>query len=179
MSIFCVACGAELPEGAGFCPHCGTKVVIPRCPACGKELDFGVSFCMYCGQQLKKDDTETGSENEEASVENCGLKSAFEADRIPSEEISSAIPGESSDSSTDTEQNIVGSEMAPSFLWSYQKGLQAPIVTTVDVLDDRIHIREARKSSKAEFIRQDRAFLKFGNLHAIRLYKASGTIGTI
>lgn len=52
MSKFCMSCGAEMPDHAGFCPKCGSKVEIPQCPVCGREVDFGVDFCMYCGAKL-------------------------------------------------------------------------------------------------------------------------------
>lgn len=59
MSRFCVNCGTELPDEAGFCPKCGTKIEIPCCPACGKEVDFDTDFCIYCGRPLKKDKSES------------------------------------------------------------------------------------------------------------------------
>lgn len=55
MGAFCTNCGTPLPEGAGFCPKCGTKVETFCCPSCGKELDFGADFCIYCGQRLKEE----------------------------------------------------------------------------------------------------------------------------
>lgn len=58
MSRYCVNCGTELPDEAGFCPKCGTKIEVPCCPACGKEVDFDTDFCIYCGQPLKEDKKE-------------------------------------------------------------------------------------------------------------------------
>ena len=55
MGAFCTNCGTPLPEEAGFCPKCGTKVEVLRCPSCGKGLDFGADFCIYCGQRLKEE----------------------------------------------------------------------------------------------------------------------------
>lgn len=53
MSRFCVNCGTRLPDEAGFCPKCGTKIEIPSCPACGKEVDYESDFCIYCGSRLR------------------------------------------------------------------------------------------------------------------------------
>lgn len=55
MSKFCMSCGSEMPDHAGFCPKCGSKVEIPHCPVCGREVDFGVDFCMYCGAKLTEE----------------------------------------------------------------------------------------------------------------------------
>lgn len=52
MKRSCTNCGTELPENAGFCPKCGTKLETPCCPACGKEIDLGAAFCIHCGQPL-------------------------------------------------------------------------------------------------------------------------------
>ena len=46
-------CGTKLPDEAGFCPKCGTKIEVPCCPSCGKEVEFDTDFCIYCGQLLK------------------------------------------------------------------------------------------------------------------------------
>lgn len=55
MSKFCMSCGSEMPDHAGFCPKCGSKVETPHCPVCGREVDFGVDFCMYCGAKLTEE----------------------------------------------------------------------------------------------------------------------------
>ncbi len=49
----CKKCGAELSEGQGFCPKCGTPVVTkPTCGKCGAELADGQEFCPKCGQKV-------------------------------------------------------------------------------------------------------------------------------
>ncbi len=47
----CQNCRRELPEGAMFCPYCGT----PKrrvCANCGREVGKDVLFCPYCGTKL-------------------------------------------------------------------------------------------------------------------------------
>ena len=51
---FCKFCGAQLNEGAAFCPACGkavpTAAPAPRfCKTCGAELSSGAAFCKRCG----------------------------------------------------------------------------------------------------------------------------------
>lgn len=49
----CKRCGAEVPEGARFCNHCGAQ--LPRvivCPSCGAQAPEGSAFCPSCGQRL-------------------------------------------------------------------------------------------------------------------------------
>lgn len=53
----CNQCGAEVVEGAKFCPNCGAAVVeqkpvAPRCPQCGQEINPGAAFCPNCGFRL-------------------------------------------------------------------------------------------------------------------------------
>ncbi len=45
----CVACARDLPEGAAFCPSCGTPQAAPSCHSCGGELISGAAFCFKCG----------------------------------------------------------------------------------------------------------------------------------
>lgn len=48
----CVKCGAEIKDGARFCPSCGTKQALV-CPQCGKELENpDAKFCPNCGASL-------------------------------------------------------------------------------------------------------------------------------
>ena len=47
------ACGAELPEGAKFCPNCGKSVSSGNCPVCGAAPAVeGARFCAGCGAPL-------------------------------------------------------------------------------------------------------------------------------
>lgn len=49
----CVKCGAELAEGAKFCPECGEPVPqISKCPQCGVEVPAGAKFCPECGAKI-------------------------------------------------------------------------------------------------------------------------------
>ena len=54
----CVACGAQLEQGAKFCPECGAKTeeaasAAPKaCPQCGTELEGATKFCPQCGAKL-------------------------------------------------------------------------------------------------------------------------------
>ena len=46
----CVHCGAELPSGGKFCPHCGQRLEEPRtCARCGAALRADDRFCARCG----------------------------------------------------------------------------------------------------------------------------------
>ena len=50
---FCKHCGAQLAEGAQFCPSCGERVEAEArksfCQTCGAELAEGAKFCKKCG----------------------------------------------------------------------------------------------------------------------------------
>ena len=50
----CAACGAALPDGAKFCPACGTPAAKkPVCPVCGAAAAAeGAKFCAECGAPL-------------------------------------------------------------------------------------------------------------------------------
>ena len=74
--MFCPKCGAQLPDDAGFCYKCGSKVgneapqqpkasqdvIAPtgatslKCPSCGAPISpkFGEMFvtCEYCGSSV-------------------------------------------------------------------------------------------------------------------------------
>lgn len=61
MAKFCMRCGANLGEGAKFCPGCGYPVVVKQtpkktrhkfCMKCGAPLREGAKFCMKCGKLL-------------------------------------------------------------------------------------------------------------------------------
>ena len=53
MANFCKHCGAQLADGATFCPSCGAKQEAPAlkafCVSCGAELAEGAKFCKKCG----------------------------------------------------------------------------------------------------------------------------------
>ena len=49
----CSNCNASLPQGAKFCPSCGTQVSTKAfCQHCGQQVPQGAKFCPSCGQQL-------------------------------------------------------------------------------------------------------------------------------
>lgn len=48
----CTSCAQELPEGAAFCPACGTPQAPSTCQACGGELIAGAAFCFKCGSPV-------------------------------------------------------------------------------------------------------------------------------
>ncbi len=56
----CNQCGADLMEGAKFCPSCGAKVEeqqqpkVPTCPQCGQEINPSAAFCPTCGFNLRQ-----------------------------------------------------------------------------------------------------------------------------
>ena len=59
MSKICTNCGAQIADGSGFCPNCGTAAPpdIPAggsrfCPNCGSPVNAGASFCDKCGKRL-------------------------------------------------------------------------------------------------------------------------------
>jgi membrane protease subunit (stomatin/prohibitin family) len=49
----CSNCNASLPQGAKFCPSCGTQVSTKAfCQHCGQQVPQGAKFCPSCGKQL-------------------------------------------------------------------------------------------------------------------------------
>lgn len=72
--MFCIKCGAALPEGANFCPKCGTKTGFSdrtppeSCTACGsralKRVRRGEYLCEHCGSRYHVNG-EDGIESEE------------------------------------------------------------------------------------------------------------------
>ncbi len=59
MNKICTNCGAQIAEGAGFCPNCGTAAPPDNptggsrfCPNCGNPLNTEAKFCENCGAQL-------------------------------------------------------------------------------------------------------------------------------
>ena len=48
---FCTDCGKSVPEGARFCPHCGTQQTVGGCSGCGQPVPEGAKFCPNCGTE--------------------------------------------------------------------------------------------------------------------------------
>jgi len=48
---FCTDCGAAVPQGAKFCPGCGTQQATSGCSGCGQPVPEGAKFCPKCGTQ--------------------------------------------------------------------------------------------------------------------------------
>lgn len=66
--IKCEKCGADIPNGAAFCPECGTPnamysdpavseaPVVAFCTNCGSQLTPGYKFCAACGAKVEVPD---------------------------------------------------------------------------------------------------------------------------
>jgi pentatricopeptide repeat protein len=54
----CAHCGAGLPDGARFCPQCGSAAT-PNCSSCGADRLEGASFCPTCGSRYEEQATAT------------------------------------------------------------------------------------------------------------------------
>ena len=76
--MFCISCGAALPEGAAFCPACGTRVAgtaarpgapVPAvCALCGgslKRVGKGAYRCEYCGSSFFAEGYEASASEDE------------------------------------------------------------------------------------------------------------------
>lgn len=48
-SISCPSCGHSTPQGAKFCPECGTTLIANLCVNCKQPLTQGAKFCAHCG----------------------------------------------------------------------------------------------------------------------------------
>lgn len=48
----CLSCGIVLPDGAQFCPSCGTKQKPLTCVSCGESLPGSAKFCIGCGSAV-------------------------------------------------------------------------------------------------------------------------------
>jgi membrane protease subunit (stomatin/prohibitin family) len=46
---FCTDCGEAVPQGAKFCPGCGTQQAAAGCSGCGQRVPEGARFCPNCG----------------------------------------------------------------------------------------------------------------------------------
>lgn len=49
--MICPSCHRQVPEGAHFCPHCGTPLD-DKCPHCGHQNIPNAKFCAFCGRPL-------------------------------------------------------------------------------------------------------------------------------
>jgi hypothetical protein len=45
----CARCGVSPPEGAAFCPYCGSRLSADRCRNCGADMEPAWRFCADCG----------------------------------------------------------------------------------------------------------------------------------
>jgi hypothetical protein len=45
----CPRCGVSPPEGAAFCPYCGSRLSAGRCRSCGADMEPAWRFCADCG----------------------------------------------------------------------------------------------------------------------------------
>lgn len=53
--LFCPKCKEYIPEGAGKCPKCGSKVddmFKITCPECKKEIGWTARVCPHCGKDF-------------------------------------------------------------------------------------------------------------------------------
>jgi hypothetical protein len=60
--FFCENCGAEVPQNAKFCRHCGRFFCSVRCPVCG-TTGMSEQFkngCPHCGYAVGTDDAADG-----------------------------------------------------------------------------------------------------------------------
>ena len=70
-TLMCPQCDKPLPEGAAFCPECGSEAVEVAppepeppaepepglsCPNCGESLSEGASFCHKCGTKIEPEE---------------------------------------------------------------------------------------------------------------------------
>lgn len=60
----CPKCKIKLPEGAAFCPRCGSKAediapppppAVRTCANCGATLGKGATFCPQCGAKVEEE----------------------------------------------------------------------------------------------------------------------------
>jgi len=51
---FCSDCGAQMPQGAKFCPGCGTAQENSGCSGCGQPVPDGAKFCPNCGTKQEE-----------------------------------------------------------------------------------------------------------------------------
>ena len=51
---FCSDCGAQMPQGAKFCPGCGKAQESSGCSGCGQPVPDGAKFCPNCGAKQEE-----------------------------------------------------------------------------------------------------------------------------
>lgn len=153
MGAFCTNCGTPLPDGAGFCPKCGTKVEVFRCPSCGKELDFGVDFCIYCGQRLKEEapmaepEQETSAPMEETTSQPEPKAPQEEKRSKPAEETQTSEAAEPVvEAPTPGVEAAEQSDAPKGFIWCYKEEQGA---------DQRSHTVGVRVEGKFLFIEEE------------------------
>lgn len=54
VTVACVACGKQIPQGSKFCPECGAPQAPKEkaCANCGAKLTADAKFCPECGQKI-------------------------------------------------------------------------------------------------------------------------------
>lgn len=75
--FFCENCGAEVPQNAKMCRHCGRFFTSVRCPACGatgtnSQFENG---CPVCGYAVGKGKKSSASEKAAFKEKTAGRKS--------------------------------------------------------------------------------------------------------
>lgn len=90
---FCVNCGQEIPEGAKFCPNCGTLAgrspaqserktsyagEVRKCPSCGMEVSSMDAICPGCGYELRSEYIHPALVNFANSLVQCDRQIAIE-----------------------------------------------------------------------------------------------------
>lgn len=64
--MICKVCQKEIPDGARFCPECGSRTQNINCINCGAEITPEVKFCPGCGRPISSpsnNSTYSGSYN--------------------------------------------------------------------------------------------------------------------
>lgn len=101
--FFCENCGAEVPEKARFCKHCGKFFTATRCPKCGATgpASAFTKGCPQCGYAAGQGKSEPIPKKEDAKrrllpIEKKRIKEAFGAARAkglsPCDERNGTLP---------------------------------------------------------------------------------------
>jgi len=72
----CLSCGADVPQGSGFCPVCGAAAP-NACPSCGHPNSSAAKFCAHCGGKLAADPVPAGAAASALSAERRQLTVMF------------------------------------------------------------------------------------------------------